>query len=377
MRLANAWLAADSLIHGLHTMSRAVLQHLLCFSSVGLQKLQGPSIDAGTASTPAETTAPTPEVTAAPTPEPTTEATPAPTAAVTVAPTVEATPAPTAEPTVAPTVEATPAPTAEPTIAPTAEATPAQATVAPTVQATPAPPVEATAAPTAEPTTPPTTESSPSMSPNASAPYASATNNYTANASVPAPPVPPSAEVTPVPVVVPVGTQPGSDIIANITTPSPTEASPSLNASAPPVTVSSIPDGDNSLVRTSANCTLSVAALQQCGGRGGVCANQGANSSQCRDAQWDNACCTSGYYCQRKQQWSWTCQRSGIDTNVTLGGQVADYKQCGGLGGCVESLCADSIWAGYSCYTGFTCLRWDAFYWQCRDLPFAQVATTV
>ena len=197
------------------------------------------------------------------------------------------------------------------------------------------------------------------------------------NASVPAPPVPPSAEVTPVPVSVPSGTQPASDVVANMSTPAPNELSPSLNASAPSVTVSSTPDGDSSLVRTPASCTLSVAALQQCGGRGGVCANQGADYSQCKDAQWDNACCTSGYYCQRRQQWAWTCQRSGVGTNVTLGGQVADYKQCGGLGGCVESLCADDVWAGYSCYSGFTCLRWDAYYWQCRDLPFAQVASSV
>ena len=132
--------------------------------------------------------------------------------------------------------------------------------------------------------------------------------------------------------------------------------------------------GTAALVRTPASCTLSVGALQQCGGRGGVCANQGANSSQCRDAQWDNACCTSGYYCQRKQQWAWTCERSEVDTNLTLAGQVSDYMQCGGLGNCAQSLCADAVWTNYSCYTGFACLRWDAFYWQCRDIPFAQVA---
>ena len=187
------------------------------------------------------------------------------------------------------------------------------------------------------------------------------------------------------PVLVPTTQQAASDVVANLSTSSPSsspsspsaeEGVPLINATTPTLAGSSTPAGDSGLVRTPANCTLSVGALQQCGGRGGVCANQGANSSQCRDAQWDNACCTSGYYCQRKQQWAWTCERSESGTNVTLGGQVADYMQCGGLGNCAQSLCADAVWTNYSCYTGFTCLRWDAFYWQCRDIPFAQVATS-
>lgn len=330
---------------------------------------------------------PTPEPTATATPQPTpastAEATPAPTSE----PTAEATPEPTSAPTAEATLQPTPEPTAGATPQPAAEATPAptpEATAEPTASATPQP-AEATAPPATEPTIPtPTIASSPSTNSSDETPaYASATTNYTVNASVPAPPVPPAAEVTAVPVVVPAGQQPASDVVTNMSTPSPSmsttspaveEAVSSVNETLAPVTATRTPAGDSSLIRSPANCTLSVAALQQCGGRGGVCANQGTDSSQCRDAQWDNACCSSGFYCQRKQQWSWTCERSDVGTNVTVGGQVADYRQCGGLGNCAQSLCADAKWTDYSCYTGFTCLRWDAFYWQCRDLPFAQLA---
>ena len=333
---------------------------------VPLRIISNGCVDVGSSSTPTSPTAEaTSEATAAATPETSAEATPEPTPAATPEPSAEATPEPTAEAAVEPSAAATPEPTAE--------ATPAEAT-----------PAEASAPAAAEPTAPtPTVESSPSTNASDAPSYASATSNYTVNASAPAPPAPPAAEVTPVPVLVPSTQQPASDAVANISTASPSmstsssaveEAGPSINATAPPLTVSSTPAGDNSLVRTPANCTLSVAALQQCGGRGGVCANQGPNSTQCRDAQWDNACCSSGYYCQRKQQWSWTCERSEVGTNLTLGGQVADYMQCGGLGNCAQSLCADAAWTNYSCYIGFTCLRWDAFYWQCRDIPFAQVA---
>ncbi|KAL3142617.1 hypothetical protein ABBQ38_002930 [Trebouxia sp. C0009 RCD-2024] len=342
-----------------------------------------PTTSATTEATAAATPGPTAVATPEPTPEPTTEATPQPTPAPTAEATPQATPAPIAEATPAPTSD----PTAEATPQPAAEATP-EATPAPTpettVAATPEP-AEATAPPATEPTIPtPTIASSPSTNSSDAIPaYASATTNYTVNASVPAPPVPPAAEVTAVPVVVPAGQQPASDIVTNMSTPSPSmsttspaveEAVPSVNETLAPVTATSTAAGDSSLIRSPANCTLSVAALQQCGGRGGVCANQGADSSQCRDAQWDNACCSSGFYCQRQQQWSWTCERTEVGTNVSVGGQVADYRQCGGLGYCAQSLCADAKWTNYSCYTGFTCLRWDAFYWQCRDLPFAQLA---
>ncbi|KAL0051375.1 hypothetical protein WJX82_006401 [Trebouxia sp. C0006] len=277
----------------------------------------------------------------------------------------------------------------------------ASTTTSPATTSPASSPEAKSASPTSESVSPTTTSSpdSPSTaSSNASspaAPYASATTNYSVNASAPAPPIPPSAETSPSPATVPAGTQQASTVVANVSSPavhataptvavtsqingeasvSGTVSSPSVNSSSSAVTATSTPDGDTGLVSTPANCTLSVAALQQCGGRGGVCSNQAANSSQCKDAEWDNACCTSGYYCKRSQQWSWTCQRTETNTTQTVGGVVADYHQCGGLGNCAESLCADTEWAGYSCYSGFTCLRWDAFYWQCRDIPFAQAA---
>ena len=279
-------------------------------------------------------------------------------------PTAEATAAAT---TPAATTAATMAPTPEPTAVPTAVPTP-EPTTEPTTAATTEPTAEPTTEPTAEPTAGPTATAVGESPPP---PYLSATANYSVNTSAPAPPVPASAEVTPVPIVVPASTETASAVVSDVTT----AMTPSSTAAAAPQ--ASNPDGDNSLVPTPASCTLSVAALQQCGGRGGVCANQATNGTQCADAQWGNACCTSGYYCQRQQQWSWTCQRSevpGADTTVSSGGTVADYKQCGGLGNCVESLCADAQWENYSCYDGFTCLRWDAFYWQCRDIPFAELS---
>ncbi|KAL0033434.1 hypothetical protein WJX77_009283 [Trebouxia sp. C0004] len=355
------------------------------------------------------TTEPTAAATTSPIAEPTTAATKAPTAEPTAEPATAATKAPTAEPTAAATTAPTAEPTAAATTAPTAEPT-AAATTAPTAEpsATPTPTAESvstipiptstaespTTTSTSEPASPNTTSTPQSPTPassNASspaAPYASATTNYSVNASVPAPPIPPSAEIIPSPAAVPAGTQQASTIVANVSSPAVHATAPTVavtsqvngEASVPgtvnssAVTATSTPDGDTGLVTTPAICTLSVAALQQCGGRGGVCANQGANSSQCKDAEWDNACCTSGYYCKRSQQWSWTCQRTEANTTQTVGGVVADYHQCGGLGNCAESLCADAEWAEYSCYSGFACLRWDAFYWQCRDVPFAQAA---
>ncbi|KAA6425046.1 MAG: hypothetical protein FRX49_05220 [Trebouxia sp. A1-2] len=265
-------------------------------------------------------------------------------------------------------------------------ASPSEPSATPTPTAESVSPIPTPTAQSASPTTTPTSESvSPiTTSTPESPPPASST-----------PPIPPSAEVIPSPAAVPAGTQQASTVVANVSSPAvhataPTVAvtsqvneeasvpgtvsSPSVNSSSSAVTATSTPDGETGLVSTPANCTLSVAALQQCGGRGGVCANQGANSSQCKDAEWDNACCTSGYYCKRSQQWSWTCQRTEANTTQTVGGVVADYHQCGGLGNCAESLCADAEWAGYSCYSGFACLRWDAYYWQCRDIPFAQAA---
>ncbi|DBB16260.1 TPA: hypothetical protein ACH3X3_014579 [Trebouxia sp. C0006] len=319
-----------------------------------------------------------------------------PEAATSPTPTAEATAAATTSPIVA----ATTSPTVAATTSPTAEASPTPTPTAESVSPIPMLTAES-ASPTSESVSPTTTSSpdSPSTaSSNASspaAPYASATTNYSVNASAPAPPIPPSAETSPSPATVPAGTQQASTVVANVSSPavhataptvavtsqingeasvSGTVSSPSVNSSSSAVTATSTPDGDTGLVSTPANCTLSVAALQQCGGRGGVCSNQAANSSQCKDAEWDNACCTSGYYCKRSQQWSWTCQRTETNTTQTVGGVVADYHQCGGLGNCAESLCADTEWAGYSCYSGFTCLRWDAFYWQCRDIPFAQAA---
>ena len=98
--------------------------------------------------------------------------------------------------------------------------------------------------------------------------------------------------------------------------------------------------------------------LLKCTKCAGPCGNQGANNSECVDRQWSNACCTSGYYCARAQQWSWSCQRIQ-EQSQSLAGTVVDYAQCGGLGGCTALQCADAPWVNTTCRPGFACVEWD------------------
>lgn len=47
--------------------------------------------------------------------------------------------------------------------------------------------------------------------------------------------------------------------------------------------------------------------------------------------------------------------------------QLAAWGQCGGINGCPDGQkCSDSPWPG-SCSQGYTCIRQDKYYWQCKE----------
>jgi hypothetical protein len=47
-------------------------------------------------------------------------------------------------------------------------------------------------------------------------------------------------------------------------------------------------------------------------------------------------------------------------------GSLYPWAQCGGSTGACGSTCADLAWPTASCSSGYSCVRQDQFYWQCR-----------
>lgn len=111
----------------------------------------------------------------------------------------------------------------------------------------------------------------------------------------------------------------------------------------------------------------SVADYEQCGGLGGLCAERGV----CQDAPWAG-CASSGSQCERVDQWHWQCDpilaSSGRHGAGGDAGTLAAWQQCGGKGGDCERYgqCADAPFPAYACPAGCSCARLEQHFWQCK-----------
>ena len=153
-----------------------------------------------------------------------------------------------------------------------------------------------------------------------------------------------------------------------ISTP-PTAPSPSPTASSTPIS-----DIIEPLPPTDSSCRLSISPNQICGGIGGTCSSLGV----CADAPAPGACCSSGYVCERENEYVYTCARNAT---AAIPGvlTIADNLQCGGL--TVPNITSvsdlepvDGPWVGAQCLNGFVCQRYDAHYYACSGFPFVPPA---
>jgi len=165
----------------------------------------------------------------------------------------------------------------------------------------------------------------------------------------------PTSGPTPVPTPVPTPgpTPPG---VASAAAPLPTALS-STNVSAP-------------ASAESGGCTTPVSPYDQCGGMGGNCENLGG----CQNAPLPGLCCSEGFQCAEINKWFYYCSRnssSGVESASDLI-TIPDYGQCGGSdvwGTSLNVLARDGAWNGTQCSSGFRCVRFDQYTWQCRDIP--------
>ncbi len=120
----------------------------------------------------------------------------------------------------------------------------------------------------------------------------------------------------------------------------------------------------------SGNCTVPVSPYGQCGGMGGDCVNLGG----CQNAPLAGLCCSDGFQCTEINKWFYYCSRnstSGAESASALI-TIPDYSQCGGSdvwGTTLDVVASDGVWNGTQCSTGFQCVRFDQYTWQCRDTP--------
>ena len=122
------------------------------------------------------------------------------------------------------------------------------------------------------------------------------------------------------------------------------------------------------------SCRLSISPNQICGGIGGSCASLGI----CEDARAPGACCSSGYVCERQNEYIYTCARN---TTTPVAGilTIGDNLQCGGLivpdrTDVSKLQPIDGPWIGAQCLNGFVCQRYDAHYYACSGFPFVPPA---
>ncbi|KAK9823091.1 hypothetical protein WJX72_000218 [[Myrmecia] bisecta] len=122
---------------------------------------------------------------------------------------------------------------------------------------------------------------------------------------------------------------------------------------------------------------------EQCGGRGASC-----TGDFCQDVKYsDNPCSNINFGCLRINEWYWQCVPAAFVKSVVPASPtpppipqtancgalpVGAYTQCGGLGGyCAGSQCVDGTWAGACCEdAGYTCVKYDKWYRQCRPDAF-------
>lgn len=158
-------------------------------------------------------------------------------------------------------------------------------------------------------------------------------------------------------------------------TPQTTSSTP-LSAPNPSPSTSLTPVSDiiQPLPATDSSCRLSISANQICGGIGGSCSSLGV----CDDAPAPGACCSSGYACQRQNEYIYTCARN---TTAAVPGvlTIEDNLQCGGLvvpnNTDVSGLQpVDGPWVGAQCLNEFVCQRYDAHYYACSGFPFVPPA---
>ena len=118
------------------------------------------------------------------------------------------------------------------------------------------------------------------------------------------------------------------------------------------------------------DCSVSVSPYNQCGGMGGDCQLLGG----CEEGPLPGLCCSAGFECTEINEWFYYCSRistSGVESASDLV-TISDYGQCGGSddrGTTLDVLARDGTWNGTQCNSGFQCVRFDQYTWQCRDTP--------
>lgn len=155
---------------------------------------------------------------------------------------------------------------------------------------------------------------------------------------------------------------------------SPVMTPSSAPAPSPSTSLTPVSDIIQPLPSTDSSCKLSISANQICGGIGGSCSSLGV----CDDAPAPGACCSSGYACERQNEYIYTCARN---TTAPVPGvlTIEDNLQCGGLvvpnNTDVSGLQpVDGPWVGAQCLNEFVCQRYDAHYYACSGFPFVPPA---
>ncbi|KAK9809025.1 hypothetical protein WJX72_008102 [[Myrmecia] bisecta] len=125
----------------------------------------------------------------------------------------------------------------------------------------------------------------------------------------------------------------------------------------------------------------------QCGGISNC--PSGFPASSCTDAQYPNTQCSSGFFCQRGNEFYWQCipgtagtpqptsastpspttPATPIATSPSSVKSLGQYAQCGGKGGdCPQypaGYCVDGPYPASTCPSGTSCIRQNEWYWQC------------
>ena len=158
------------------------------------------------------------------------------------------------------------------------------------------------------------------------------------------------------------------------TSSSPVMTPSSAPGPSPSTSLTPVSDIIQPLPSTDSSCKLSISANQICGGIGGSCSSLGV----CDDAPAPGACCSSGYACERQNEYIYTCARN---TTAPVPGvlTIEDNLQCGGLvvpnNTDVSGLQpVDGPWVGAQCLNEFVCQRYDAHYYACSGFPFVPPA---
>ncbi len=110
-----------------------------------------------------------------------------------------------------------------------------------------------------------------------------------------------------------------------------------------------------------------IGLWKQCGGKGGDCAKYNA----CVDAPWPMTTCGPGAMAVRHNEWHWQCEPVGSQPQAPTSRQLGWGEQCGGKGGdCAnKGQCVDAQWQGLKCPQFSACVRRNEWHWQCDPEP--------